>query len=338
MRRVAVALSVLSLAAASCTDDVGEGSRREVDTPPNQSLELVPGDDGGGGDPPASDSAGGPAGGDPSDPAGGGDPGAGSGDGGDRSSGQPGSSGEGPTSGPGGGTGGGSGSDHDHGLSVDDRGRLGSMGPALLRSDVSEAAVEVAVTSGEALTEKARQALQARLREHGSKEAVTFVAGGTIPKRDVWTPDDLRAAAASHRTAWSSPGRVVVFVMVVSGRFDDPDTPGDESSAVGYAFSASSFALFADQIPGGTLGFSRGEYEAAVVTHELGHLFGLVNLTGHGAFHEDPEHPGHSGSRDSVMYWAIEQAGPLQELFEGGPPTTFDADDRTEMERIRASA
>ena len=59
-------------------------------------------------------------------------------------------------------------------------------------------------------------------------------------------------------------------------------------------------------------------YETSVVVHELGHLFGLVNLTGKGAFHEDPEHRGHSSSADSVMYWATEDIS-VGNVFRGGP-------------------
>lgn len=55
------------------------------------------------------------------------------------------------------------------------------------------------------------------------------------------------------------------------------------------------------------------------------------------AFHEDPEHPGHTGEDDSVMYWAIESPS-LTQLFRSGPPTTFTDADRREMEQIRQQA
>jgi hypothetical protein len=210
------------------------------------------------------------------------------------------------------------------------------MGPALLRSDVGSAAIEVDVSPGRSLTQRARNAVASRLTEHGGKQ-VAFAPSGGLPSRDVWTVADLRDAAALHRATSSTDDRVAVYVMVVDGVFDHPDTPAPDPGVVGVAFQASAFALFADEIPSGGLLVSRGEYEEAVAVHELGHLFGLVNLTGHGAFHEDADHEGHSRNDGSVMYWALEFAGPLQELFEGGPPSTFDADDRTEMEAIRGS-
>jgi hypothetical protein len=69
-----------------------------------------------------------------------------------------------------------------------------------------------------------------------------------------------------------------------------------------------------------------------VATHELGHLLGLVDLvldTGR----EDPEHPGHSRSRDSVMFWAVE-SDLIGSLLGGGPPTVFDAADRADLVAI----
>ncbi len=69
-------------------------------------------------------------------------------------------------------------------------------------------------------------------------------------------------------------------------------------------------------------------------TDELGHLFGLVNLTGLGGFHEDENSPGHAASEDSVMHWAVESFSFI-ELFGGGPPSEFNEADREEMRLIR---
>jgi hypothetical protein len=37
------------------------------------------------------------------------------------------------------------------------------------------------------------------------------------------------------------------------------------------------------------------------------------------------------------MFWAVEDVS-IANLFRGGPPTTFDGDDRREMELIRSGA
>jgi hypothetical protein len=76
--------------------------------------------------------------------------------------------------------------------------------------------------------------------------------------------------------------------------------------------------------------------ELAVATHELGHLLGLVDLVLHTG-REDPEHPGHSPDRESVMIWAVE-TDLVTTLLGGGPPTDFDAADRADLSAIRRSA
>ena len=69
--------------------------------------------------------------------------------------------------------------------------------------------------------------------------------------------------------------------------------------------------------------------------HEVGHLLGLVDLvldTGRA----DPEHPGHSSNRSSVMYWAVESTL-ITDVLAGGPPRDFDADDLRDLAAIRGA-
>lgn len=308
--RLALALTLLLIGAA-CSEggikiggDGGANGGRSTDT-----LILEPQDGDGSGGAPSGGGGGAPP------PDGSGGSGGGSGGSGGGSGGSGGSAG---------------GSSSDHGLAVDDRGAVGSMGPALLRPEVSEAVVEIDATPGESMTAQARNALGAQIEEHGNKESVGFVEGSTLPEQDIYTTGELRSLMDAHRAVWSNTDRAAVYVMVLSGRHED-------DGVVGVAFNASAYAIFPDQLSGGLLGLNYANFEEAVVVHELGHLYGLVNLTGHGAFHEDPEHPGHSANDDSVMFWAVESTL-VEDIFDGGPPRDFDADDETEIDRIRAAA
>ena len=210
----------------------------------------------------------------------------------------------------------------------DDAGPIGSAGRTLLSPDVARAVVEVDRSAGAQLRVDPRRIVAEQLGEHGGK-SVTVAGDGRVPAQDVYSADDLRALTRRHRDRRSSAQRVAVYVLVLEGRYTD-------ERVTGLAFGATAFVLFPDQMGGAPLGVNRDAYETAVVVHELGHLFGLVNLTGQGAFHEDPEHPGHARSDGSVMYWAVEDVS-IANVFRGGPPREFDDDDLREMDRIRAS-
>lgn len=211
---------------------------------------------------------------------------------------------------------------------LDDTGPVGTLGRALLTDDVPQAVVEIDSASDTALSEGAVQGLVDALAEHGRKDASPVRAGPPLPSQDVYTADDLRRISHEHRDNSSGGDSVAVHVLVLPGEFED-------SSATGVAFEAGSFAIFVERLHGSLVRIGSPErFETAVAVHELGHLFGLVNLTGDGGFHEDPEHPGHSSSRDSVMYWAVEDVS-VGNVFRGGPPTTFDDADRREMANLR---
>lgn len=213
------------------------------------------------------------------------------------------------------------------GVALDDRGSLGALGPALLTRSTRRAVVEID-TTGRDMTGRARNALAAALQDHGRKRDVSFTGSADVEARDTYTDDDLRRLSEQHRSVSSQNRRVTIHVLVLEGRHENGD-------ALGVAFDASSFAIFPDRIGSGVLsGLSYDRFEEAVVVHELGHLFGLVNITGEGGFHEDPERPGHSENRDSVMFWAVEDVS-VGNVFRGGPPTEFDSADEREMRRIR---
>ena len=93
-------------------------------------------------------------------------------------------------------------------------------------------------------------------------------------------------------------------------------------------------AVFSDQVDRAAgLLVDPPTVEDAIALHEVGHLLGLVDLVV-GSGRGDPEHPGHSRNRDSVMYWAVESDA-ISQLLSGGIPNQLDADDRAELAAIR---
>jgi hypothetical protein len=170
--------------------------------------------------------------------------------------------------------------------------------------------------------ERVRQVL-AQLSGKPVTVSVGAVGGGSRS----WTGEELRAIADQSSPAQSAE-QGVLTVLFLRGGFAENDR------AVGVAVRGDVAAVFADRVDeaSGMLG-NPGAVEDAVTMHEVGHLLGLVDLvldTGR----EDPEHPGHSPNRGSVMYYAVESTV-LGSVLSGGPPRDFDQADLDDLARIR---
>ena len=167
------------------------------------------------------------------------------------------------------------------------------------------------------------------LQEVSGKRTASTVAGEAAPLDDVWTADEVRAVADGIGTP-QSDGRAVLRILFVHGRWHESDT------VLGVAVRGDTAAIFVDAVEEAASPLvGPGAIEEAVTTHEVGHLLGLVDLflqTGRA----DPEHPGHSSNRSSVMYWAVESTL-ITDVLTGGPPRDFDADDLRDLATIRGA-
>lgn len=142
-----------------------------------------------------------------------------------------------------------------------------------------------------------------------------------------WSADDIRALADSAGPA-QSRDPAVVRLLYLRGGFAGDDT------VLGVAVRSDVAAIFADRIDeaAGPVG-NRSRIEDAITIHEIGHLLGLVDLVLDRG-RADPDHPGHSPNRNSVMYYAVESTL-VGSILSGGPPTEFDAEDLADLATIR---
>lgn len=186
----------------------------------------------------------------------------------------------------------------------------------------------VGAQSGAAPTSATLDHLVGVLRQVSSKPVRTQMT--TLPAgARSWTAADL-VRTAEQTSPQQSRDAAVMTVLFLHGDYD-----GD-SSVLGIAARSDVAAVFADQVAGsaGLLG-SAAAVERSVSTHEVGHLLGLVDLfldTGR----QDREHPGHSTSAASVMYWAVE-SDLIGAILGANPPTEFDAADLADLAAIRNS-
>ena len=210
-------------------------------------------------------------------------------------------------------------------------GFVGGFAPAVLRPGASErVVVEVLAQSGAAPRQASIDHLTSVLRSVTAKPvdapAPEALGGGS----QAWTPAAIVAAAAAA-TQGQSTHQATLRLLFLHGTFQDDD------SVLGVSVRGDLAAVFVDVVDGaGTPVVGAPVIEAAVVTHEAGHLLGLVDLylsTGR----QDPQHPGHSRNPQSVMYWAVE-SDLVTMLLSGGPPRDFDADDLADLAAIRNGA
>ncbi len=209
-------------------------------------------------------------------------------------------------------------------------GRVGQLGPALLRPGRGDrVVVEVRAQAGASPRGETLDHLVDVLRSASGKEVGVDGVDQLLGTGKDWSARDIVDAAASMAQIESGRAQVVLRLLFLRGTFE-----GD-TGVLGVAVAGDVAAVFVDQIDSAAgLLVDPAVVEDAVSVHEVGHLLGLVDLvlgTGRG----DPDHPGHSRNRRSVMYWQVESDLVVQ-LLEGGIPRDFDSDDRAELAAIRA--
>jgi hypothetical protein len=208
--------------------------------------------------------------------------------------------------------------------------RVGEVAPALLRPGRGDRVVlEVRAQDGAApdagTISHLGQLLGAASGKQVAVDGPDVIGGGA---RD-WTQQEIVAAAADAAQIESGRSQVVLRLLFLRGTFEG------KSSVLGVAVAGDVAAIFSDRVDAAAgLLVAPSVVEDAVTTHEVGHLLGLVDLllhTGRG----DPDHPGHSRNRRSVMFWQVE-SDLVTQLLDGGIPRDFDADDQAELAQIRA--
>lgn len=212
------------------------------------------------------------------------------------------------------------------------KGGVGAFARTLLRPQpATSIVVEVLVQQGAEPRQSALDHLASTLREVSGK-AVSLAGPVAVPVNgDRTSAQQIRELSDRYSRTPHTGSQAVIRLLYLTGEF------ADEENVIGVAVRGDTAAVFKDAVRAAGSPFAGSAIiEEAVVVHEVGHILGLVDIaldTGRA----DPEYPGHSRNRGSVMYWAVESRLVAQAL--GGPPSrTFDADDRTDLTRLRSGA
>jgi hypothetical protein len=210
-------------------------------------------------------------------------------------------------------------------------GAVGTGAPRYLRPSGSNRIVVQLVVQDGAAPRPATLSHIVSVLEDASKKPVTTTTAAVDGDRERWSSSDIRRAAVD--AASTTPAdTAVVRLLFLRGRFDEGGEHDDE--IIGLSVASDVAAIFSEQVDSSANALvGAAHIEDSVTTHEVGHLLGLVDLYLHSG-REDPEHPGHSRNRGSVMYWAVESSL-VTDLLTGGPPRDFDVEDMTDLTRIR---
>jgi hypothetical protein len=190
--------------------------------------------------------------------------------------------------------------------------------------------VDVLVQSGVTPSSDALSRLPDILGQASGKPVTVNGPAPLTSSNSVHSASEIRAAADEQDHASQTARRAVIHLLYFAGAYTD-------DKALGVIVRGDTIAIFPEQIDAATSPLvGRARLERAVLTHELGHAMGLVDLYLDGN-RDDSDHPGHSTNRSSVMFWAVE-TDVVSQILGGPPPVDFDDADRIDLARIRSGA
>jgi predicted Zn-dependent protease len=194
----------------------------------------------------------------------------------------------------------------------------GTSALELLRDDdFPDMIVEVQYMEGYEPTPEALSNLESFLSERLHKNSITILQPEQIPAggQESYTATEVRELEEMNRSEYSEEGVLATYFIILDGEFSD-------ANVLGIAHYNTSMALFGPRIQDVSSGVgspSRVTVETIVMQHEFGHIMGLVNngveMQEH---HQDEENGKHCDDNECLMYFAMNNADFLSNIFEGG--------------------
>ncbi|MDT0688571.1 hypothetical protein RM549_02175 [Salegentibacter sp. F188] len=184
--------------------------------------------------------------------------------------------------------------------------------------------VEMVYVEGNQPTETAIATFKAFLEGRTFKPDGINISLRAVPSsgKAPFSIEEIVEIEKETRTVYNAGDEIAVFIYFADGSHENDE---NNKFTLGSAFRNTSMVIYQKTITDFSSGIgspSKSTVEAAVLNHEFGHLFGLVNIgTELQSDHADPENDGHCSSAGCLMRSSIEFGSGILELIdENGVP------------------
>ncbi|WP_027076976.1 zinc metalloprotease [Maribacter antarcticus] len=145
------------------------------------------------------------------------------------------------------------------------------------------------------------------------------------PEQEVYSIKDIKDIEDANRQKFNNQKTIAVSGIFIDGEYDQNTANG---SVLGVAYRNTSFVIFEETIRNFSsqpLAPSLATLESVVLSHEAGHLLGLVNAgSAMQTDHQDTEHGRHCTQEDCLMFWTAETGEGLLNMLTGGSVPSLD--------------
>lgn len=197
----------------------------------------------------------------------------------------------------------------------------GSSGTDILTNEnFDRIQIEIAYVEGFRPTTTAMDNLRTFLLERTFKEDITFIYRSLpSPGEQTLTLQEIATLEAENRTLYND-GRTLAFYIYFADAPSDGDDPVEGLVTLGAVYRNTSMVIHESTLrtlASRSVVITLSDVETTTMTHEFGHLFGLVDLgTPEVNPHEDNSFPNHCNVEDCLMRAELEFGSGYRAIME----------------------
>lgn len=205
-------------------------------------------------------------------------------------------------------------------------GAVGSSANDLLSSaNYTNIQVEIQYAAGFAPPQGSIDYLRTFLNSRLNKPGGIIITTNQVdaPGQASYSLSDIRGIEDESRTQFTDGNTIAVYFYFADGSYSENE------NVLGIAHRNTSMVLFQsriEELSGSPGQISTQMMTSTVLAHEFAHILGLVNIgTNMQTAHEDSANEHHCDNENCLMYYAVESAAGLNDLFGMSSPPDLDA-------------